>query len=82
MESQDRDKLKHHILQRIDELKRDIVSYKELSQPVALDSAIGRITRMDAISQKSINEAALRTARATLSQLLLKIVHNFIPSIA
>lgn len=59
----------NHIRQRIEELKRDIDSYKELSQPVAPDNAIGRITRMDAISQKSINEAALRTATATLSRM-------------
>ena len=69
MESADREKLEHHIRQRIEELKKDIESYKELSRPVAPDSAIGRITRMDAISQKSINEAALRTARATLSRM-------------
>jgi len=41
----------------------------ERTQPVAPDVAIGRLTRMDAISNKSINEAALREAQNTLAKL-------------
>lgn len=54
------------------ELKKtesSIVVLKELTKPIAPDSAIGRISRMDAINNKSINDAALRTAEVKLSGL-------------
>lgn len=47
-------------------LKRDILRYKEASRPVSPDNSIGRLTRMDAIQSKSINEAALTKARNQL----------------
>lgn len=47
---------------KIDELK-------EATKPIAPDVAIGRISRMDAINNKSVNEAALRTAEAKLNKL-------------
>jgi DnaK suppressor protein len=46
-----------------------IVEYKELTQPIAPDCAIGRVSRMDAINNKSINEAALRQAEGKLNNL-------------
>ena len=39
------------------------------SAPVSPDNAIGRLTRMEAINSKGINEAALRKAQTTRSQL-------------
>ncbi|MBW2193091.1 MAG: TraR/DksA C4-type zinc finger protein [Deltaproteobacteria bacterium] len=56
----EREKLENHIREKIHILKKDIVSYKALTRPIAPDDALGRLTRMDAISSKSINEAALR----------------------
>lgn len=79
MEDADRIKLEQHIRRRIEELKANIVAYEELVRPIAPDNAIGRITRMEAINQKSVNEAALRTARMTLSRLeraLARIDHE------
>lgn len=38
-----------------------ILEYKEETKPIAPDCAIGRVSRMDAINNKSIVEAALRT---------------------
>ena len=46
-----------------------IEDYKELTKPISPDVAIGRVSRMDAINNKSINEAALRTAEEKLSSL-------------
>lgn len=40
-----------------------------MSQPVEPDNAIGRVSRMDAINNKSITEAALRKAQEKLSNL-------------
>ncbi|MBS4013264.1 MAG: TraR/DksA C4-type zinc finger protein [Bacteroidetes bacterium] len=46
-----------------------IEEYKELTQPIAPDAAIGRISRMDAINNKSVNEASLRQAEKKLKNL-------------
>lgn len=50
-------------------LEQDIDELKELTKPVAPENAIGRISRMDAINNKSVNEAALRNALAKKQQL-------------
>jgi len=55
-------KSKKKILVKIDELK-------ELTQPIEPDCAIGRVSRMDAINNKSVNEAALRTAEDKLKKI-------------
>jgi DnaK suppressor protein len=54
---------------RISEVKKDITSYEKLTRPISPDNAIGRLTRMEAINSKSINEAALQKSKQTLSQL-------------
>ncbi len=69
MKPEDRKKLEDHIKQKIQSVKSDIVSYKKLTKPVSPDNAIGRLTRMEAINNKSINEAALRKAQDTLLRL-------------
>ena len=65
MTQDEREQLKRHIHDRIASINDDIAAFKALSQPVAPDAAIGRLTRMEAINSKSINEAALRKARTT-----------------
>lgn len=55
---------------------RSIERLVELTKPIAPDSALGRLTRMDAIGGKSVNEAALRNAkerRLKLEQALAKL---------
>jgi DnaK suppressor protein len=69
LETEKREKLKVHIKKRIAGLKEDIKSYQMLTQPVAPDNAIGRLTRMEAINSKSINEATLNKAKQTLSKM-------------
>jgi DnaK suppressor protein len=61
----EKEKLKQHIRHRIDVVNGDIAAFKISSAPVSPDNAIGRLTRMEAINSKSINEAALRKARTT-----------------
>jgi DnaK suppressor protein len=68
LETDKRKKLKNHIKEKIECLKEDIKSYQILTVPVSPDNAIGRITRMDAINSKSINEAALNRAKQALSK--------------
>jgi len=69
MEKEQRDTLKNHIIQNLEELEKTVISYKQLTKAVAPDNAIGRLTRMEAINSKSINEATLNKAKYTLSKL-------------
>lgn len=46
-----------------------ILKYRELSKPISPENAIGRVSRMDAINNKSINESALRQAEKKYSDL-------------
>jgi len=47
-----------------------ILEYKEETKPIAPDCAIGRVSRMDAINNKSVVEAALRVQENKLRGLL------------
>ena len=61
--------IKATILKEIAKTERSIEDYKDLTQPIAPDDAIGRISRMDAINNKSVNEASLRQAEEKLKNL-------------
>ncbi len=50
-------------------LERKIKSLKELTGAIAPDDAIGRVSRMDAINNKSVNDAALRQSEQKLTKL-------------
>lgn len=50
-----------------------IEQLKELTKPISPENAIGRVSRMDAINNKSINEASLRKAEEKLSKLQLSL---------
>ena len=55
-----------------DEIKstqEKIGEYSELCKPIAPENSIGRISRMDAINNKSVVEAALRVAIDKMQQL-------------
>lgn len=49
--------------------KEDILDLKELTKPISPENAIGRISRMDAINNKSINDNRLRLAENKLKKL-------------
>ena len=69
MQKIEREKLENHIREKIEILKKDIISFKALTATIPPDNSIGRLTRMEAISSKSINEATLRKTQNTLSKL-------------
>jgi DnaK suppressor protein len=69
MKNKQKRELEKHIQNRISTLEKDIQSFKKETRPVAPDNAIGRLTRMEAIGSKSMNEAALRRAEASVSKL-------------
>lgn len=63
------DDIKERVLLEIEKTRNKISDYKEMTQPIAPDDAIGRITRMDAINNKSVNESSLRVAETKLVNL-------------
>ena len=69
MNKQERKKTKEAIKNSIKETKKDISILKELTKPISPENAIGRVSRMDAINNKSVNEAALRSAIKKLTLL-------------
>jgi DnaK suppressor protein len=50
----------------IGNLEREIEYLKELTRPISPDNAIGRLSRMEAIGEKAVNEEALRLAELRL----------------
>lgn len=69
MNHDERIKLKRCILSEIKTITESISSLEKLVKPIAPDNAIGRLSRMEAISAKSINEASLSNARIKLEKL-------------
>ena len=61
--------IRDNIKEEITKTKALINEYKEGAQPIAPENSIGRISRMDAINNKSITEAALHNAELKLSRL-------------
>ncbi len=65
----DTEEIKQKIIHEISKTEKLIEEYRELTKPVAPDEAIGRISRMDAINNKSVTEASLRKAEQKLQNL-------------
>ncbi len=71
--------IKQKLLDEIAKTEKLIEQYKELTKPVSPDDAIGRVSRMDAINNKSVTEASLRKAEEklrNLNQVLSKLGTN------
>ncbi len=64
-----KEEIEQNIQEEITKTQELITAYKEMTKPVAPDDAIGRITRMDAINNKSVTEATLRQAEEKLRNL-------------
>ncbi|GAB5550915.1 MAG: TraR/DksA family transcriptional regulator [Saprospiraceae bacterium] len=69
MTKEERGQLKIKILEFI-QLTEEKIRHLELAtQPITPENSIGRISRMDAINNKSVAESALRSAQKKLSNL-------------
>ena len=60
MTNDQKEKLHKIIQSKIDRISRQIEELKDLTKPIEPDCAIGRVSRMDAINNKSVNDDALR----------------------
>jgi len=63
------------IKQEIGKTELSILNYKELTKPIAPENAIGRVSRMDAINNKSVNDAALKKAELKLKNLQVALTN-------
>jgi len=63
---EERTQLKELLQTRIRDTQTDIASLLESVKPISPDNAIGRLSRMDAIASKGVNEELLRQARQRL----------------
>lgn len=69
----DKAAIKEKINTMIDKCQRDIVDMEAMTQPVKPENSLGRISRMDAIQNKSVMEANLRNKKKKLSKLNLAL---------
>ncbi|MBT8184024.1 MAG: TraR/DksA C4-type zinc finger protein [Eudoraea sp.] len=65
----DLQKLKALFEAEILKTEKKVKQYGALSQPISPDNAIGRVSRMDAINNKGVMDAALRKAKERLEGL-------------
>ena len=73
MTTEERLQLKDKIKETIEKTEADIVQLEANTQPIAPENSIGRISRMDAINNKSVAEASLRSARRKLAKLKMAL---------
>jgi DnaK suppressor protein len=69
MKEEEAIEVKKAIEQKIADLKDLIINLKEATKPMGLDNSVGRLSRMDYINNKTIDEASLRKAENSLQAL-------------
>ena len=69
MNLHDRETIVTRLTAEITKTKAAIAQYAQLSKPIAPENAIGRISRMDAINNKSVVEAVLRSSIEKMQKL-------------
>ena len=65
----DKNKIKNIIEEKIKNLVLEIDELRQIAMPIEPENAIGRISRMDAINNKSINDRMLRNSLEKLKNL-------------
>lgn len=65
----DTEKIRTLFESEIDKTTQRIARYESMTGPIAPDNAIGRVSRMDAINNKGVMDAALRKAKERLKGL-------------
>ena len=69
MDSDTKKQIEKRIYQELEKAKDQIKRLEKQVKPIAPDVAVGRLSRMEAISSKSVNEAALSKAKQKASAL-------------
>lgn len=71
----DKKALKKKIKALIAEAEASIADMEAMTQPISPENSIGRVSRMDAINNKSVMESALRNKKSKLSKLKVALNH-------
>jgi DnaK suppressor protein len=61
--------IKDIIVEQIKHLEQEIELLKEKTKPIPPDCSLGRLTRLEAISQQQVHEHALRASEIRLNKL-------------
>lgn len=69
MDEKSRDEIKAIIDEQIIKTKQNIENLKESAKPISPSNAIGRLSRMEAINDKSVMDAAIRQSKRHLEGL-------------
>ena len=73
MNAEEKLKLKEKIIELIDKYEDDIKETESMTQPISPENSIGRVSRMDAINNKSVMEASLRNKISKRNKLKLAL---------
>jgi DnaK suppressor protein len=61
--------IQSRITTEIESTRETVQKFRELTKPIAPENSIGRVSRMDAINNKSVNDATLKNAITKLNNL-------------
>lgn len=73
MTKEDKERLRGRLKELVISSEIEIKELIELTQPIKPENSLGRISRMDAINNKSVAEAALRNKRKKIAQMKLAL---------
>ncbi len=73
MNGEERKALKEKLIDYIGKAESEIESFKDMVKPISPENSLGRVSRMDAINNKSVAEAALRTKKKKLAQMKIAL---------
>ncbi len=65
--------IKSKINAEITTTEKRVMELRELTKPISPENAIGRISRMDAINNKSVNDSTLQKAETKIKHLHLAL---------
>ena len=70
MQKLDKEAFKKKIDLLIKKMTAEVADLEDLAKPIAPENSIGRVSRMDAINNKGVTEAALRNKKSRLGALV------------
>ncbi|MEM7013637.1 MAG: TraR/DksA C4-type zinc finger protein [Verrucomicrobiota bacterium] len=69
LDDETRQEINDRLLDEIAETEERVMALEAATEPVSPDKAIGRLSRLESMNEKSVHEAALNTARERLDKL-------------
>lgn len=78
MKDKELKKIKKILTDEISKVNNNILEYKISTRPISPENSIGRVSRMDAINNKSVVEAVLRNSETKLKglKIILSKIHK------